>query len=440
MTTINNNNLNGGDFMSSYFNYIGETESPIFYHRWCAISLLATMLGRDFSFNHGHFNINPNMYLMLMGVAATRKSTAIKLAVQLMRHMGYANFSADRTSKEKWLLDLAAQHGNGADDNGKDIAPTNLADINIFGDDEDEASLLSKPPIECAIMADEFNDFLGNGNVEFISMLGVLWDYHGVYKNRIKTGKSVNLPNPTINILSGNTPTGFAAAFPPEIIGQGFFSRLVLVYGEPTGKKITFPTGVSTEAISNMIKMIAAIKKQCRGVAVTTPEARSLLDKIYTGYKGIDDVRFESYSNRRFTHLLKLCLTTAASEISNTITAQHVLLANTILTHTEHGMPKALGEFGKAKNSGVINILMDILNKTKLPIDHTKLYSMVRLDVNSQNEFTEILRNLTIAGKIQYIRGSHVGYLPKRIVVEVDESQRDVVDFNLLTSDEREGR
>ena len=86
--------------------------------------------------------------------------------------------------------------------------------------------------------------------------------------------------------------------------------------------------------------------------------------------------------------------------------------SNTILTHTEHGMPKALGEFGKAKNSGVINILMDILNKTKLPIDHTKLYSMVRLDVNSQNEFTEILRNLTIAGKIQYIRGSHVGYLP----------------------------
>ena len=69
MTTINNNKLNGSggasDFMSSYFNYIGETESPLFYHRWCAISLLATMLGRDFTFNHGHFNINPNMYLML---------------------------------------------------------------------------------------------------------------------------------------------------------------------------------------------------------------------------------------------------------------------------------------------------------------------------------------------------------------------------------------
>ncbi|MFK5283171.1 hypothetical protein ACI3PL_26730, partial [Lacticaseibacillus paracasei] len=81
----------------------------------------------------------------------------------------------------------------------------------------------NKTPAESFIAADEFNNFIGLGNTDFISILGELWDYEGVYDYRLKNSKSVFIPYPTISILGGNTPTGFSQAFPPESIGQGFF-------------------------------------------------------------------------------------------------------------------------------------------------------------------------------------------------------------------------
>ena len=154
--------------------------------------------------------------------------SAIKISKKLLQIAGYDKFSAEKTTKEKFLLDLLG----GTDDEGNPASVDDILDRNIFGDSHDESSIS-----EIYFMI-RFNDFIGNGNIEFISLLGSFWDYAGVYTNRIKNGKSVKIPNPTINILGGNTPSGFSLAFPADILGQGFFSRLLLIYGEPTGKRI----------------------------------------------------------------------------------------------------------------------------------------------------------------------------------------------------------
>ncbi len=424
------------DFITSYMSYIGDTESPMLYHRWCGMALLAGMLGRDCFFKFGHFNVHANMYLMLIGLPATRKSTAIKIAKKLAMASGYSTIAADKTTKEKWLMDLAAQHDSTTGEAG------DILDKNLFGEEEDDASILSKPPIECFIMADEFNDFLGNGNIEFISMLGVLYDYEGIYRNRIKTGKSVNLPNPTINILSGNTPTNFSLAFPPEIIGQGFFSRLILVYGEPTGKRITFPVEPSPAAISEMVTKIAEIKRTCSGEILADSKTRELLDKIYKTYKGIDDVRFDHYTGRRFTHLIKLCIICAVSRGSRNITEKDVLLANTVLTHTEHLMPKALGEFGKSKHSDTINKIMDVLNRATAPMTANEIYKIISTDLDKFSDIGNLMNILTLSDKVMFVKSpAPGGFLPKKTIsVEVASSRNSaVVDFSLLTEAERNG-
>jgi hypothetical protein len=97
------------DFISAYLDYIGETEAPTLYHRWCALAALGTYLGRQYSLKFGHSNLHTNLYVMLIGVPATRKSTAIKIAKKLMVSAGYSHLSSDRTSKEKFLLDLAGE-------------------------------------------------------------------------------------------------------------------------------------------------------------------------------------------------------------------------------------------------------------------------------------------------------------------------------------------
>lgn len=410
------------EYFEKYIQYINETECPIFYHRWCSLGVISTILGRRFYFQHGHFTVNPNMYVMLIGTPGTRKTTAVKIAQKLVAETGFKYFAAEKTSKEKFLLDLGEQ--NGYDDTGEDVLEANL-----WGNDD--VNYETREPAELLIAADEFNNFIGNGNMEFISLLGSLWDYSGVYENRIKGGKSVKIPNPTINILAGNTPTGFALAFPPDVLGQGFFSRLLLIYGEPTGKKITFPEPPCPQMRLELVARLDQIKATCVGPASITPEAKHLLDKIYKSYESLEDIRFESYCQRRFTHLLKLCLITSASRISKEISSDDVIYANTILTHTEHLMPKALGEFGKSRYSDVSHKIMALLDRATKPVTPKEIIQAVHQDVDGVHVVVDILKGLATADKVFTIDG---GYLPKRKARK--ESGSDLFDAGVLTAEE----
>jgi hypothetical protein len=411
--------MGDSNFIEDYLAYIGLSESPTTYHRWCAISSLGAYLGRQLSLPFGHDNLHTNMYMMLIGVAGARKSTAIKISKKIITLAGYEYISADKSSKEKFMLDLAGEDTENVDD---------ILDRNLFGDRSESEYK------EMFIACDEFNDFIGNGNIEFISLLGTLWDYDGLFKNRIKTGKSVEIMNPTVSILGGNTQVNFAQAFPPSTLGQGFFSRLLLIYGEPTGRKITKPVPPSAESTVEIVRQMQAVKLACSGTAQCTPTADKLLDKIYTsGRFEVSDGRFDSYNNRRFTHLLKLCLICAAANHTRTITEAIVIYANTILAHTEYLMPKALGEFGKSKDSDVTHKVMIALEKTGRPLTVKDLWTLVHTDLSKINDLTEMLRSLITADKIFNAGG---GFLAKRKARDEDVSG--TVNYELLTQDEQE--
>lgn len=409
------------NFLQQYLSYIGDSECPTIYHRWCCLSMVGAYLGRTYSLEFGHFPVFPNLYTMLIGPPGARKSTAIKIAQSIIKGAGYTKISADRSSKEKFLLDLA---GEGQELIGQD-AVDNILDQNLWGETAGQIN-------EMYIACDEFNDFIGTGNIEFISMLGSLWDFNGVYKNRIKSGKSVSISDPTISILGGNTPVNFIRAFPPEILGQGFFSRLLLIHGESTGKRITFPIRPSADSTNNIILSLQRLKVSATGTAKLSKESKQLLDTIYQTYKGIDDVRFESYSQRRFSHLLKLCLIISACSYSSEIHTEHIIEANTILTFTEHLMPSALGEFGKSRNSDITHKIMQILNGSDIPLTMAQLWQYVHKDLEKQNDLAELLRNLSAASRI-IITG--VGFVAKKAVVE--EVNNDVLDYSYLTDEER---
>lgn len=398
--------------------YIADSEVPTHFHRWALITGVGAFLGRSLYLHHGHFTLYPNMYTMLIGSPGTRKSTAIKIMKQLLIKAGYLTIAADKTSKEKFLLDIST----GA------MEEENL-EVDLWG-----SALATLDDAECFIMADEFNDFLGSGNMDFISLLGNLWDYSGVYSSRIKNGKSVAVNNPTVSILGGNTPVSFAAAFPPEVLGQGFFSRLLLIYGESTEKKITFPKAPPEHVTVALIEEMQRIKQYTVGEATLSPGAEKLLDKMYKLYTPMEDVRFEHYSNRRFTHLLKLTLVIAAFHRTTQVVEHHVIYANTILTRAEHQMGKALGEFGKSKNSDVSQKIMQLLDGARKPVTLQDMWIAVHNDLDSPGNLADLLRNLVAAKKIV---GTQTGYLSRKDVLEDQEEADGLVDFTLLTEEER---
>lgn len=374
---------------------------------------------------------------MIIGEPGCRKSAAIKKAVKLLGESGYETFAADKTTKEKFLVDL---EGNTPDEpeasgnkhsNSKKTTYDAIMAENLWGPDLG----VIREPKEVFVPADEFNEYAGTGNLEFFSLLGSLWDWDRDdrgYTSRIKNGRSVDIFQPTVNILGGITPEQFALTFPSAIIGQGFLSRMIFIQGVRSERKYTIPPTPDPAITAVLVVALREMRTQIRGCISIEAAAFRILDSIYNGgWQEIDDVRFKSYSNRRFTQLLKLCTILAASNLRTEITEYEVVYANTILSAAEHWMPEALGEFGKSKNSDVVNKITSMLAVTGKPLTITDMWKQVHKDLNKTSELSEILQSLQLAGKIQTIKGK--GWLPLKAVGK----KLEYVDWTLLTNEER---
>lgn len=416
----------GDDLFTAYFAYAADTEPPMIYHRWSLITGIGALLGRNFYLQHGHWKVHANMYTMLIGSPGARKSTAIKMVKKILKGAGYANIAADKTTKEKFLVDLDGTHSTG------DTETTGTFDKrteeNLWGLDGGDAE-----PRECFIAADEFNDFIGYNNIDFISLLGSLWDYEGVYESKTKHGKTVRIPEPTISILGGNTPQNFALAFPPELLGQGFLSRILLIHGDPSGRRITFPEPPDSDETERLIAQFKRIQLAVRGKADLTIQATQILDDIYQSWVDLDDVRFKHYSTRRFTQLLKLMLIIAAARGSVIISDEDVIIANTVLAAAEHRMPTALGEFGKGKNSDTAQIILELLSVADRPMTAKEIWKVVSKDFNKLSDLGVLLQGMVEAEKLVHVPGR--GFLAKG-----KRSRKQVhVNWALLTDEERKG-
>lgn len=409
------------DFFQSYFEYAGVavSEPPAIFHRWSAVSMVAALLGRQCYIPFGHSKIYPNQYIMIMGSPGTRKSSAINVSTKLLRLAGYTRFSSDKTSKERFLMDMRQTD-------------------NVLGEDEDLLALTLDEPSETYVAIGEFTDFMGQGNMEFVTMLTNLWDCPSKYTNPKIHGKSVEVHEPVVNILGGNTAQGFTLAFPPEALGNGFLSRLIFVHGEPSGRKVTFPKAPDELLEESLVLHLKEIKRMCKGAFSFSSQAVLLLDKIYQGEMGgIDDQRFVHYNTRRFTHLLKLSACIAASDLRMEIILDDVLKANTLLLHTEKKMPKALGEFGKSKYSDISNSILDIIGRSKKPMTSNEIYKRVAQDVSKMSELLEVIKNLQNAGKVQLVTAvNKTGYMLNHEPVK--EWSSDSVMEDWLTQEEKQ--
>lgn len=379
--------------ISEYLNYTNGTEPPKQYHRWSFLACVGACLGRRVYIQHGHSKIYPNMYVLLIGAPGTRKSSAIDAAKKLLSAGGYSNFSFDKSTKQKFLLDLQEM---ATPKNAKgEMDMEAILDVDCTGPDV----------TECYICADEFADFLGTGNLDFITLLTTLWDNKPKYEDRLKNSKSVKIEQPTINILGGLTPVSFASSIPQEASGNGFLSRAILVYGEPGNNRITWPTPPNEEDKAMFAELFRKLA-DLEGEVQITPNAYRAVDEIYQQWEDMTDVRLQYYCSRRLSHLLKVAIVIAAlnciekdTEVPE-LDEEVIWEANTILSYTEEYMGNALGELGKSRNSEAAQKIMEKLANAKGPVEYDELWISVSQDLEKQRHLMEILQNLVAAKKI----------------------------------------
>lgn len=430
----------------------GLNEAPVITHRWSSLCILAAMLERRIWVKQGMFKIYPNMYVQLLGEPASKKSTAIKTAKRLLKKTGYDNFASEKTSMEAFLQDLhdmtfqdfdieeyvrtgnESGHGNTSSIDDIDMLLDEVASNSPLGKRPKDkltgntrhkrlkAIAATMPSVHCMIAADEFMDFIGRGNIEFISLLGSLWDWDdGVYDKKITSRHSAYVNNPLINLLSGNTPDNFALTFPPEIQGQGFFSRILLIHVTATKRKIARMYEPTTEDTDVLLEFMGRIYEECVGELIVPEDIWELIGTIYMSWKDLKDTRFARYSGRRQTHLLKLIMLMTVSRCDMQVNKDDVIMANTILTYAENIMPLAMGEFGRGKNSGVANMIMKtIANGGPEGVHFYEILAVTNNDVDNTHTVQELLSKFIAAKKVQIHDGA---YYPCTYAIERSDSE-----------------
>lgn len=384
------------DLLRTYREYVGESEAPSVFNRWSFIGCLSANLSRNVQANLGHIKILPNMYIMLMGEPATRKSTAINISRKLLELSGFNKFASSQASRAEFQ---------------KDLEMSGEVDLDSV--------------CQLFICADEFNNFIGERNGQLISVIMELYDAKDSFDARNKNGKSSVISLPSVQLLGGNTHANFGLAFPPSIIHNGFLSRMLLIHGERTGKKLPWGSVPDARLETSLREHLAAIRENVRGTITYTPEAIRALERVYDNWEPLEDQRFAHYAQRRHTQLLKLCIILVGSSGAMVLRESDVVLANTILASAEDDFSKALGQFGKSRYAEEASVIMDFLHHAEEPILSEKLFDLVQRNLDKFATFQEIMGNLMASKRIMMVGNGYTA-VPQK------ERKLEYIDTSLL--------
>ena len=398
-------------YLNQYLRMVEDTESPRLFHVWSAISALAGSLGRRCWLPFGPMVIFPNHYILIVGTPGTRKSTVTTIMKRPLKQATGVRFAPQDTAGQRQGLVEAMQSGDNSKEFSGSVELTNrdttmlgltlqeIAEVTNDPEEEEAKSIATADKHHIMAISGEFGRFIGQNNLQMLDFLTGMWDGED-YEYRTKTSNTT-LRNPLINIIGCTTPVGIASSMPPAAGGQGFLSRFILVYGARKYKSVPRPSVPDESLVVGIKDTLASIYYECHGMYAETPEARSYSEQLYDYPLDITDSRFGYYSERRYTHLLKLamCLAAARGTPKLEIVKADYEEAHRILRATERGMPDALGEFGMNPLAAVKQMILEQV-RTSSVTELGALQAMFHRDARSM-EIAEVVNDLHRLGQIK---------------------------------------
>ena len=396
-----------------YLDYVEQTESPRLFHIWSFLSGISAAMGRRCWLPMGTGEVWPNMYVILTGPPAVRKSTAFKIVCRFLRQNTTVKFAPDDTSGQRQGLIAAMMNtaGGEKDDDkaimdaltktfNKKSEKTNnvsLGDLSGALDALGGINLDTRDPHTMLIAASELNSILGEGNTALLTFLQKMWD-GDPYKYQLKN-TNIELKDALLGIISATTPSQLAIAMPSEAVGQGFTSRAVFVYADKKHARRIARPELRSDLEGEIGARFAQVSDQFNGPFIEETPAAIRMDELYGRGIVVKDPRFVHYADRRHTHLQKLAMSAAASRGDMCIRLIDVNFADQLLLYTEQYMPDALGEYGMSKLSAAKQRLLEYLQNSDETVPVNALYHLMARDM-TQVEFKNVLSELHNGKKI----------------------------------------
>lgn len=390
------------DFLRLYLETVEDTESPRLFHIWAVLSSIGACLGRRAFFPFIPSNLFANEYIILVGPPGVRKSTAISIAHRFVRNATSIRFAPKDTAGQRQGL-IAAIIGAKEDTqddvvqvNGHKMTPEFLSSLEMkVVNKYDEHVLYAS--------ASELSTFIGKNNSEMLTFLQEMYDGEDYAYQLAKTKETLH--HPLLSILGATNPTAIADSMPVAAVGQGFMSRVILVYSDKKYKMVPRPRQFDAALCREVERRFSYIAYNLSGEFSEDRSAGVLLDELYHYQVDLTDNRFIYYQERRHTHLIKIAMVLAAGCLRQEIRREDIEQAHAILVATERNMPDALGEYGLSPMAMAKQRLVEFVRQAKKAIDPKILYLVMQRDMTLAN-FKAALADLVNAGKLIEVKTS----------------------------------
>lgn len=417
------NNLRN-PFLRTYLRYVEHTAAPRIMHIWAALTTASACLGRHAYFDFGTGPIYPNLYTLLVGPPATKKSTAISLATKLTDKTQVKYAPNDTAGKRQGLI-VALENVEPPTEKGKLFKELSGDDI-LSTLNSIDVTFSSPSKYAMFIKASEWGSFIGQNNIDLARFLIKLYDGED-YDYFLKKEKYI-IRNPLFAMLGGTTPTDISVLLPPEVVGQGFMSRIILVHASK-GRR-AFRPKLDEKAANSIRGTFHHLWYNSHGVMTESPAAFQAFEKLYDYNVRINDTRFVYYAERRQTHLTKLAMILAACRHSMIIEDYDVNEAHYILAETEVTMSDALGEYGLLPEAKARQRLLEHLRYINLAIPEVELQRYMAKDMRPA-DFARAMEDMIVAGRVKRFN------TPDRVTMVVyREPRRDAI-FEAFTQEQR---
>lgn len=298
-------------WIESYEQYVGDTESPEIYNRWCAVHCISASLKRSVYVIRGFYKIYANQYIVLVGPPGVGKGTAINPAIALTKIADTTNYISDRTTAEKIIDILAAGFPKMVQTVGTMAAAVNssvttvTANLGVFAD------------TSASIISTELPMLL-NGSELMLPLLCELWDKNEFDYNT-KTKGSRRIKDLCVGLLGGCVPDYIRKLNKDAMasINSGFTSRCIFVFASDKAKKIAWPLAKQGSQLER--DLVSDLKYIQENLSGQFKFSKQSYDAVKDYYDEIKPEKFDTevtgnFKARMLSHILKTAMTLSISE------------------------------------------------------------------------------------------------------------------------------
>jgi hypothetical protein len=349
-------------FLRDYLFFNECNEAHTNYHVWSAFVALASTVGRRVWIDYGHQWIYPNIYVVLVGPAGNRKSTAMFLSKDMMRQIGDTHFAAQLESREGLIKQMSSN---------------------------EIAYLVNGQPktyMPMTVCVGELKDFLGVSLQNMISFTVAVWD-QDYYDYKTRNKEDIIITNPFLCILACDTPEWITRHLRDDVLSGGFSRRNLFVFETTKARRVPFPkvTPEQKDAWDRCVQHGRRLKGVV-GQFLWAPNAKAFFEKWYLEMEETKDISLQGYYDSKHVLVLKISMLVALSEgTSLMIEEAHLRTALDLLGSVEKKLPQVFQGIGRNELTQVTNKMIQVLEMHRAEMSEKQLRSILWNDANEQD-------------------------------------------------------